>query len=879
MQGTPRSAGSRGAPWSRVMTRGLGLVLAALLGSATGAHAELEVHASKRFELQSMSVDGDFSQFLVDNPLFLDGNRFDQNLRLEVTGAIGEKVHVDVLLDDSIFQDEEKRMRLDVTGRVWNLSLGRLPVQLEGSRFLMAPRTGLGMMVTGRTARRSWEAFLQRPEGKTQRNFFQGAGALQEYVLKDSTGAPNPLVVVGSERVLLDGRQLERGVDYEMDYLEGALLLGRSLLPLDERNRLTVEFEEAGQGSGLRSTVYGGRYTQRFGPEKEAWVSLGTVGEFDQVSQLSQQASPLSTGIHPRRTQVLEAAGAVPLARGLLLEGRGAVAMGDDDTSSDEGEREAAGAFDLKLTHKARIVELVAGRSVVEPGFQGVGLDRFQTAGERRFASRDGAVSFLQGSYRPHDDLAVRTSVQEARTNLEGSPVEPEEEVRTGTFEVDTSHVLGGQVDLRYLGEVSRSRAVGEAEPVEGTKDRITALRHRRLGTLGLQLRGEVEDATRAGEVADSYQLAGAELTGPTTSSVQWGLGGTVRAVHRGDPADPTRLERSAQAGASTDLGRDLSLGLDARHRKEIRRDPADTTGPPEQESNTGEARLKFQHGQKLEAESRFTAEVRSRVFLDPVTPYQAGLDSTRARPPPQTALTPNPVLTRGLQNSLRYRPDRHLTLDLGYRWKRESDTVTDDRLAMDESGDGRVSWSPSQAWRASYEQAGGLTRNQAQGSHRLHHSRRLEVVRAFEGGSQVSLGQTSDETDDRASPTVSQFTRATRLGMERRLKPGLTAKGGLSTGFEDKVVRADTTGVDMGLQWTQTRTGSRVELGVVLEDVDREEGQDTSRKRWSLSAAGKLGDEGFLDLGVALATAGEDGRGGGGYQALTTNLSLGVEF
>lgn len=845
-----------------------------------GLRAELEVNASKTFELRSMSVQGDFSQFLVDNPLYLSGNEFEQNLRLEVTGSIGEKVHVDVMLDDSIYQDEEKRMRVDVSGRVWNLSLGRFPLMLEGSRFLMAPRTGLGAFLRGTTNREVVEAFVQRPEGKTQRNFFEGKGALQEYVLTDSSGLANPLVVVGSERVVLDGRLLERGVDYEMDYLEGAVLLSQHLLPLDERNRLSVEFEEAGEGSGLRSTFFGGRYTREFGPTREARVSLGFAGEVD---QLSEDASTATTGISPHRLGVVELAAQVPLARGLIAEGRAALSSLDEDTRSEEGDHEPVGAYDLKLTYGARLFDLTLGRSVVEPGFQGVGLDRFQTAGERRFASRDGSVSFLQGTYRPHADFQARASYQEAESNLSDLADEAREDVRTATFEVDTRGVLGGEVDLRYLGEASQGRAAGATEEARSGKDRFSVVHSRRLGRIGVQFRGELEETYRDQEALDSYQLAGVEFTGPTTSSVTWSTGGSLRAVHQGDAGDPSRLETDARAGVQAEVGEDLSLGLDLQHRRIRNRDPSDTSRAPREETNTGEARFRYLRGERLEVETVLTGEVRSRVFLDGISEYQANLDARSQDLTAQTALTPNPVLNRGSTSQVLFRPSRKVELGGGYRWSREADIRTDELYSREEGGDGRVTWTPSEHWKTSLEASQGASENPVAGNQRDNLSSRVEVLRSFPRGSNLSLRRTLEDVDDHANPDLSERTLENRLGLEHRIRRGLVAKAGLHAGAEQRVARSETQGFDAGLEWTQPRTGSRLGMGVDFTDVrgtgSDGEDQESLRKKWFLSAAGRLGEEGFVDLGLELTSAGADARGGEGYRALTTNLKLGLEF
>ena len=103
-------------------------------------------------------------------------------------------------------------------------------------------------------------AFAGRPEGRSERNFFQGKGNQQEYILVDMEGYRNPEVVQGSEVVDIDGRRLTRGSDYTMDYEEGTLILSSANLPVEETARITISFETLAGGSTFQSTIGGVRH-------------------------------------------------------------------------------------------------------------------------------------------------------------------------------------------------------------------------------------------------------------------------------------------------------------------------------------------------------------------------------------------------------------------------------------------------------------------------------------------------------------------------------------------------------------------------------------------------------------------------------------------
>ena len=72
--------------------------------------AELDISGEKSFSFRDYGVRGDFSQFLHDNPLFINDRGFDQSLRIEVTGTINDNVYVDVSLDDSIDDKSDEKL-------------------------------------------------------------------------------------------------------------------------------------------------------------------------------------------------------------------------------------------------------------------------------------------------------------------------------------------------------------------------------------------------------------------------------------------------------------------------------------------------------------------------------------------------------------------------------------------------------------------------------------------------------------------------------------------------------------------------------------------------------------------------------------------------
>ncbi len=821
---------------------------------------------------------------------------------MEAKGTLGDRVTVDIRLDDSGFRDGDERLRLDVSGRVWKASAGLLPFALPESRFLVGSKTGLGFLVAGKGPQWEVAGFAGRPEGRPHRNQFAGRGAVQEYVLTDRSGAPNPIVVVGTDRVTLDGRRLERGVDYEMDYLEGAVLLARPLLPLDERRRLVVEFEESSGGSGFRSSTVGLRGTRRFGraasTRERNWVSLGFAAEFD---DRGAEASPDTTGATPGQVVVFEAAARADLAPGLGVRAVGALSARDTDTWSDEGELPTKGAFDLGLEFSRGNLGMKVSRFVAEPGFQGVGLDRFEAGGEGRVAAKDAAVSTAELLYKAGKAATLRARFRDAVTNLDQVRAEAEEHLQAASVDLDLHKLHGADVALRYLGEDATQRAAGQAEAKGGGRDRLGASATRKFGAVSVQVRGEWEGsrvpADEAGGAAtglpgpapgETHRTAGLELTGPGDGRVAWSLGGAVRDVVGGEDVEPLRVQRDLRAGMSSTLGSGLTVRTDLHHLKEERLDPDDTTGPPVQETNTGEARVRWNRGTKVEVESHLSAEVRSRILADPsdarFDPLRGGTAPGTGRTwVPQTVVTAHPVLARGATHRLTLRPVDPVQVTGNLRLQTESDTVTGEAQVRDRSGDGRVAWEARPGLRLSLEAGAGTSVNVPSKVDRSSGHRRLEVVKSFDDGSSLELTRQVDLSRDRREPARDRWVEKDRLGMERRLGRGLTAKAGLFEESEDSAVRTDRQGFDLGVVWERPQRGQKLELGFELGQLlgvdTRGEDVDSARRRWSVNASSRIGTEGFLDMGLALSSTGEDGKGGTGYQAVTSRVGLGLDF
>ncbi|MBI4871111.1 MAG: hypothetical protein HY814_06050, partial [Candidatus Riflebacteria bacterium] len=242
--------------WTRRACRAVALTLLFLAFLAGALRAELDISGQKEFRYRGYRQSGSFNQFLQENPLFLQGDGFEQSLRLDVDGTLFENVKLEVSFDDSLERKEDQKLLVSIDGKRWDAAAGRMGLALDDTAFLLYNKNALAATVTGLVGRHHLVTLTAaRPEGRQRRQTFPGNGSQQEFVLSDSAGHRNIRVVQGSDQVYLDGRRLERGTDYDADYEEGSIVIRHHLLPIEPTSLLTVEFKASGTDSSALGTI------------------------------------------------------------------------------------------------------------------------------------------------------------------------------------------------------------------------------------------------------------------------------------------------------------------------------------------------------------------------------------------------------------------------------------------------------------------------------------------------------------------------------------------------------------------------------------------------------------------------------------------------
>ena len=857
-------------------------------------YADLDISGEKTFQFRDYGLKGDFNQFIRENPLFLNDRGFDQSLRLDITGTIGDNVHVDVSLDDSDEDQEDKKLLVRVDGRKWDVLLGRLNLNLPDRDFLLYNRTVLGMMVEGRVGRHRISAMAGRPEGRSERNFFQGNGSQQEYVLTDRDGVRNPQVVQGSEVVDIDSRRLTRGADYTMDYEEGSIIFSQHLLPIDETSRITITFETMDGGSTYQSTIMGFRHeysldgtpwtsapalTEAGGYEKRDYVAWTIVQDADDKSQETME----ETSATPQALTVMGVDGAVSLPAGMRLEVEAAHSMYEADALTGTVPEESANAITLDLLRQQGKHSMKLRHQRVEGGFRAVGKDTFAKLGRDDDLVSDVEMTTLDNTLQLTKRLKLQSSITDSTTNLDESDDKPVVDFTRQNHSLYYKRENGGSADFRYLDEGSVS--IGGIDPDdELTKEVGSVSTEIPIRGLLLQTSGSIEDNSSLVKTTEDYRKATVGLAKKAgKGNFTWGLSHSVQEVDIDDVMELARLNTQTAINLGAHPSRKLSTDLSLSKRVERNYNQADTERPGRLDIDTGEAKVRWKPHKTVSVSLKGSLEQRSRILA--ITDDRDVLNSSEAvtENTSSTIITENPVLTFLTSDSIEWRPSRKWDHRLSYRERLERDAVTNERFSENVATDYRGKWSPTKKLRFTGDAVWAESSSKTAGTDRDTYEAGGEALYNFNSGLILRLDNRYTDLDDNVDDLQDEETWARGLKLERNISETWTARGGYRETRKVSSARSLEEAFDLGVVCTPKGSKTRWELAFKNGDID---GTDTSgnqfnsfNRRLTFKMDSRVGKDTRLEGNLERISAGPDGKGGTGFQATTTEVKVSIDF
>lgn len=236
------------------------------------------------------------------------------NLDLQISGKLSENVTLKASLQDSNIPlqeggysqklDEFDQIFIELGSKNWTIRGGDLFLENRTSKFLNFNKKVQGISANfsfgdddGKTSIFSSAALVKGQYAKS--NFTGQEGNQGPYKLKGSNDALYVLVISGSERVYVNGVQLQRGEnnDYTIDYNAGEITF-TTIFPVNSDMRITVEYQFSDRNYTRLLTYAGALH------EREKWQLGAYVYSENDIKNQSLQQN-LST----EQAQILANAG------------------------------------------------------------------------------------------------------------------------------------------------------------------------------------------------------------------------------------------------------------------------------------------------------------------------------------------------------------------------------------------------------------------------------------------------------------------------------------------------------------------------------------------------------------------------------------------
>ena len=633
----------------------------------------LEIYGNKEILFSNYHVKGDFNQFLQKNPGIITDSKFDQRTRIQVRGEIGEDVEVQAIFDDSNFKEDNEKILLHLKGDAFEMALGRISLDMEGTRFILNNRKALGIFIKKRTKKLQSSLLISRSEGKEERDTFQGQGLTREYLLTKSP------VVAGSEKITLDGQELREGSDYRMDYEGGSFQLDHQHLPVENTSTIIVEYESAREGSAFKNRIFGTRHTYSWEPGQE--IGLSYVLEKDQVSR--EFASILNTT--PHQLSVIGLDTRVRIADDFSLKMEVAHSQDKQDILSHSLPVLKGNAIDLALDWKRKGHQLQLRKERIEPEFRSVGKNAFLRQGEDSSLLGDIDQDSLHYQWN-HDPFTYRQFIRTSKTNLDSDPLKETREFQG----------VGSEVHGKLFSKLELSAGLNqENHPryFQGTQSSYDVLRKKHLKLeyptpygIRVAVQSQNEKKGTIGRKEEYFQDRSMNLYSTKQKNWNWNYGMKLRDTNDNFNSVQTSSSRDHKLSVSYKNGRKVQTQADFV----LRDDDHFQQGTKGRSVSSG-FDFRYRPTRKFDYSMKWKQEEKKRVILET---SQVDLSKDLQEQEKKTYLTPtNPIQSVVSSQRLRYRQNSKLFHRFTHRFRSEKERIRDQVLSENETFHYDLKW------------------------------------------------------------------------------------------------------------------------------------------------------------------------------------------
>jgi hypothetical protein len=295
---------------------------------------------------------------------FDDGLIRQETLRLKAIGSLKEKYKIEANLYDLPEQKGFEKMWVKLCFPLGEVCWGDLNLNFPYSELMLSNKNLTGVLVAAKYEKIEFKTITSTVKGevKYQEFKYRGQGIYQL--------AYYP-VVLESEIITVEGRNLRRNVDYEIDYERGQFNFTPSYMAevvskkIDEHTIIKVNYEVGKEILDRR--LYGGQSLIKITP----WLELGGnyVGEFDRKKEILNEIKPISHHLGSLTSR---------LKIGEKLQVRGEVALSEKDPNvlgeeMEEDKKQIGSAYYLQGLLEVGDLSLSGDLKKIGSGYQTIG--------------------------------------------------------------------------------------------------------------------------------------------------------------------------------------------------------------------------------------------------------------------------------------------------------------------------------------------------------------------------------------------------------------------------------------------------------------------------------------------------------------------------
>ena len=838
-------------------------ILSFLLASALVARENLpwdrlEIYGNKEIQVSDYFVRGDFNQFIQKNPSVITDSKFDQRTRIQVRGEVGDGVEVQAIFDDSNFKEDDEKILINLKGDVFEMALGRISLDMVGTRFILNNRKALGIFMKRKFNKLESSLLVSRSEGQEERETLKGQGLTREYLLKKSPMVP------GSEKITLDGRQLQEGKDYRIDYEGGSFQLDQELLPVENTSTIIVEYESSREGAAFKNRIFGTRHVYR--AQKGQRFGLSYVLEKDEISK--EFASLLKSTPHELSVFGLDAQ--AQLAPNLSLKMEIAHSEDKQDILSHSLPILSGNAMDLSLDYKNSDHQLKVRKERIEPEFRSVGKKAFLSQGEDGGLVGDISEDSLQYLWS-RKDFNFRQTYRSSETNLSSDPTKESKEFQGLSSEING--VLGPKIELS-AGLNHENHPIfldGELRSEDILRKKYFKLEYPASEGLRLALQSQNESKGTIGQREEFYQDRSMNLFATKNKNWNWNYGIKLR-----DAKD----NMTAEAISSS---RDHKLSLDYKKGRQIQsqvnfvvRDDDEIREGTKARSVSSELDFQYRPSKQFDYSLKWKQEEKKRMILET---SRVDLSQDLQAQVKKTYLTPtNPIQNLISSQSLRYQQNPNIFHRLNHRFRSEWEQVSDRTLVENESLHYDLKWNLPRDIRLRYQWRWNDRFNANSSLDRSSYSHDYEIVKNYQSSATLTASLKDEEELDHWLNT-SQDLLDGSLRWERSLSRLFRTHGVL--------IGRDRKGVENSRQWSlgggvvytpgfdNLRVGLEISKGR-LEQKNSNQVGDVEELEFSLNK--ELFEGAMMEGKYRFEREGPSSRGSG-YTGGTYHMRVSMDF